>query len=127
MLELWSNMGAGTQMIVLFFLLLALRLPVAFALGLSAFYAMWSIGFGLEMAGDLIATGIAKYSLLAIPFFILAGTLMGSLGIAERMIRFFRVLIGGLPEAWVLSAPLSACSGARSAARVLPLLPPSAR
>ncbi|WP_163001254.1 TRAP transporter large permease [Pannonibacter phragmitetus] len=97
MLEFWSDMGAGTQMIVIFFLLLALRLPVAFALGLSAFYAMWSIGFGLEMAGDLIATGIAKYSLLAIPFFILAGTLMGSLGIAERMIRFFRVLIGGLP------------------------------
>lgn len=97
MLEFWSDMGAGTQMIVIFFLLLALRLPVAFALGLSAFFAMWSIGFGLEMAGDLIATGIAKYSLLAIPFFILAGALMGSLGIAERMIRFFRVLIGDLP------------------------------
>ncbi|MDO5631845.1 MAG: TRAP transporter large permease [Paracoccus sp. (in: a-proteobacteria)] len=88
---------AGTQMVLAFFLLLALRLPVAFALGLSAIYAMWQIGFGLELAGDLIATGIAKYSLLAVPFFILAGSLMGSLGIAERMIRFFRVLIGNLP------------------------------
>ena len=49
------------------------------------------------LAGDLIATGITKFSLLAIPFFILAGALMGSLGIAERMIRFFRVLIGATP------------------------------
>ncbi len=84
-------------MIVAFFLLMALRVPVAFALGLSAMFAMWQIGFGFELAGDLIATGIAKYALLAIPFFILAGTLMGSLGIAERMVRFFRVLIGDLP------------------------------
>lgn len=91
------EIGAGSQMVILFFLLLALRLPVAFALGLSAIYAMWVLGFGLDLAGDLIATGIAKFSLLAIPFFILAGTLMGSLGIAERMIRFFRVLIGALP------------------------------
>jgi C4-dicarboxylate transporter DctM subunit len=90
-------MGAGTQMVLLFFVLIFLRIPVAFALGLSALYAMWVIGFGLELAGDLIATGVARYSLLAIPFFILAGTLMGSLGIAEHMIRFFRVLIGGLP------------------------------
>ncbi|MGY6709776.1 MAG: TRAP transporter large permease [Rhizobiaceae bacterium] len=91
------DIGAGTQMVLLFFLLIFLRIPVAFALGLSSLYAMWQIGFGLDLAGDLIATGVARYSLLAIPFFILAGTLMGTLGIAERMIRFFRVLIGGLP------------------------------
>lgn len=97
MFEAIGITAAGTQMIVVFFLLLAVRVPVAFALGLSALYAMWKIGFGLDLAGDLIATGITKFSLLAIPFFILAGTLMGSLGIAERMIRFFRVAVGGLP------------------------------
>ncbi len=91
------GLGPGTTMVVLFFLLLALRMPVAFALGLSAVHAMWSLGFGLDLAGDLIASGIGRFSLLAIPFFILAGTLMGSLGIAERMIRFFRVLIGSTP------------------------------
>ncbi|MFC6486584.1 TRAP transporter large permease [Nitratireductor sp. GCM10026969] len=92
-----AEIGAGTQMVILFFVLLALRLPVAFALGLSALYAMWVLGFGLDLVGDLIAAGIARFSLLAIPFFILAGTLMGSLGIAERMVRFFRVLVGALP------------------------------
>ncbi|MCF3936690.1 TRAP transporter large permease [Acuticoccus sp. M5D2P5] len=91
------DMSAGTQMIVLFFVLLALQVPVAFALGLSAMFAMWQLGFGLDLVGDLISTGIAKYTLLAIPFFILAGNLMGTVGIAERLIRFFRILVGGLP------------------------------
>ena len=91
------GVGVGTLMVIVFFVLLFLRLPVAFALGLSAMVAMWELGFGLDLAGDLITTGITKYSLLAVPFFILAGSLMGVVGIAERMIRFFRVLIGGLP------------------------------
>lgn len=91
------EIGAGTQMLVLFFVLLAVQVPVAFALGLSAMFAMWQLGFGLDLAGDLISTGITKYTLLAIPFFILAGNLMGVVGIAERLIRFFRVLVGALP------------------------------
>lgn len=91
------DLGAGTQMVLVFFALLFLRVPVAFALGLSSMYAMWRLGFGLDLVGDLITTGVTKYSLLAVPFFILAGGLMGVVGIAERMIGFFRVLIGGLP------------------------------
>ncbi|CAN5780655.1 hypothetical protein BH23PSE1_BH23PSE1_03580 [soil metagenome] len=89
--------GIGTQMVALFFVLLALRLPVAFALGLASLFAMWRLGFGLDLVGDLISTSIARYSLLAIPFVILAGNLMGAVGIAGRMIRFFRVLVGALP------------------------------
>ncbi|CTQ34714.1 TRAP transporter large permease [Jannaschia rubra] len=92
-----GDMGAGTQMLVLFGVLLVIRVPVAFALGLSALYAMWVMGFGLDLVGDLIASGIAKFSLLAVPFFILAGILMGTAGMADRMIRFFRVAVGGLP------------------------------
>lgn len=91
------DLDSGTQMVILFFLLLFLRVPVAFALGLSSLYAMWQVGFGLDLVGDLLSSGIAKFSLLAIPFFILAGALMGTVGIAERMIRFFRVLVGSLP------------------------------
>lgn len=97
MSDLIASVPAGTQMVIAFFVLMALRVPVAFSLGLSAMYAMWLIGFGFDLAGDLIVAGITKFSLLAIPFFILAGTLMGTLGIAERMIRFFRILVGNLP------------------------------
>ncbi|WP_138472201.1 TRAP transporter large permease [Poseidonocella sp. HB161398] len=91
------DISAGTQMLILFGLLLALRVPVAFSLGISAIYAMWQMGFGLDLVGDLISSGITKFSLLAIPFFILAGMLMGTAGLADRMVRFFRILIGSLP------------------------------
>lgn len=87
----------GTQMLILFAVLLVIRVPVAFSLGLSSLFAMWQMGFGLELVGDLLASGITKFSLLAIPFFILAGILMGTAGMADRMIRFFRVLMGSLP------------------------------
>ncbi|OUS20246.1 C4-dicarboxylate ABC transporter permease [Litorivita pollutaquae] len=91
------NLETGTLMLILFAVLLAIRVPVAFSLGLSALFAMWQMGFGLDLVGDLLASGITKFSLLAIPFFILAGILMGTAGMADRMIRFFRVLIGSLP------------------------------
>ena len=91
------DFDTGTQMLMIFGILLVIRVPVAFSLGLSALYAMWMMGFGLDLVGDLLASGIAKFSLLAIPFFILAGILMGTAGMADRMIRFFRVAIGSLP------------------------------
>ncbi|GGG73986.1 hypothetical protein GCM10011415_22970 [Salipiger pallidus] len=91
------DISAGTQMLILFAFLLLIRVPVAFSLGVSAMYAMWQMGFGLDLVGDLISSGITKFSLLAIPFFILAGMLMGTAGLADRMVRFFRILIGSLP------------------------------
>lgn len=98
-LDRWPmlELDTGTTMIVMFFVLLILRVPVAFSLGLSSLFAMWQLGFGLDLVGDLLTSGIAKFSLLAIPFFILAGALMSTVGIAERLIRFFRVLVGSLP------------------------------
>ena len=91
------ELDTGTQMLILFGLLLVIRVPVAFSLGLSSLFAMWQMGFGLDLVGDLLSSGITKFSLLAIPFFILAGILMGTAGMADRMIRFFRVLMGSLP------------------------------
>lgn len=91
------ELSPGTQMVALFFVFVVLRVPVAFSLALSAMYAMYQMDFGLGMVGDLIVSGIAKYSLLAIPFFILAGNIMGITGIAGKMINFFRTLVGGLP------------------------------
>ncbi|ALM50911.1 TRAP transporter large permease [Halomonas huangheensis] len=91
------DLSSGTLMILIFFGLVLLRVPVAFSLALSAMAAMYQMGFGLDLAGDLIVSGIAKYSLLAIPFFILAGNIMGITGIASKMIHFFRTLVGALP------------------------------
>lgn len=84
-------------MIILFFALIIIGVPVAFCLALSSLYAMWQMDFGLDMVADLVIASGSKYTLLAIPFFILAGNIMGISGIAERMITFFRVLVEKLP------------------------------
>ncbi len=75
-------------------LLLAIGTPVAYALGLSALAgAMW-IGIPLDAVMLSIANGVYKFSLLAIPFFVLAGAIMAEGGMARRLVAFAAVLVG---------------------------------
>ncbi|PVB62424.1 TRAP transporter large permease [Labrenzia sp. 011] len=68
--------------------------PVAFAMGISAAAAFWYEGFPLLMTFQRSISGIASFSLLAIPFFIFAGELMLHGGIAARLVRFASALVG---------------------------------
>jgi len=83
-------------LVVSFVLLLLLNVPVAFCMGLAtvlAFLAMGDMPAFVAVAHK-IATGIDSFALLAIPFFILSGQLMGHGGIARRLIDFANVLVG---------------------------------
>src|SRR5690554_3398564 len=83
-----------------FLLLLIIGVPVAFSLGISGILTMLvSIDFIPAVAtfSQRMATGLNSFALLAIPFFILAGNIMNSGGIAIRLIDFARVLVGGIP------------------------------
>jgi len=74
--------------------LLAIGTPVAYALGLSALAgAMW-IDIPLDAVMLNIANGVYKFSLLAIPFFVLAGAIMAEGGMARRLVAFAAVLVG---------------------------------
>lgn len=110
--------------IILFGLLMILLLvgvPVAFALGLAAIATIWQG----EMMPMLIVPqemirSINSFPLLAIPFFILAGNLMQSGGISQRLVAFSRTLVGsfngGLAMvAIVTSAFFGAISGSGAA------------
>ncbi len=77
-----------------FLLLVALRAPVAFALGGAALITFVYEGFFLEVAFTRITTGISSFSLIAIPFFILSGELMLRGGIAERLVNFAARALG---------------------------------
>lgn len=86
-------------MLVCFVALLCLRVPIAFVLGLVTVVTAIALDYGnipLTIASDL-ANGIDSFALLAIPFFILAGELMGSGGLARRLIEFATVMVGRLP------------------------------
>lgn len=83
-----------------FFILLALNVPIAFSIGISTMLTMLlSIPFGpaITTISQRMATGIDSFALLAIPFFILSGQLMGRGGIARRLIDFAKVLVGMFP------------------------------
>jgi len=86
-------------LIVSFLILLILNVPIAFAIGLSSLLTIFVIGGFPEFLtiAYKIATGIDSFALLAIPFFILAGQLMGHGGIARRLIDFANVLVGRFP------------------------------
>jgi tripartite ATP-independent transporter DctM subunit len=92
-----------TEVIVLvvsFIVLLSLGVPISFSIGISSILTMlMSISSlpSVTTVSERMATGIDSFALLAIPFFILAGQLMNSGGIARRLIDFAKVLVGKLP------------------------------
>lgn len=91
----------GVFVLVLsFIILLVVGVPIAFSIGISGILTMLvSIDFipALTTFSHRMATGLDSFALLAIPFFILAGNIMNSGGIAIRLIDFARVLVGGIP------------------------------
>lgn len=76
------------------FLLIALNVPVAYALGLSAMAASLYIGIPLEAILLKVSDGVDNFALLAIPFFVLAGALMAEGGIAIRLVNFANIFVG---------------------------------
>jgi tripartite ATP-independent transporter DctM subunit len=80
--------------------LLAMGVPVAFAIGIATVAAML-LAIPAEPAlvtmAQRMATGLDSFTLLAIPFFILAGTIMNRGGIARRLIDFARSVLGTMP------------------------------
>jgi tripartite ATP-independent transporter DctM subunit len=92
---------AGLVLVVGIAAMLLARVPIAVAVGLSAFLAIGAvIGFerGSFVAAQRMFTGVSSFTLLAIPFFILAGVLMNNGGIAARLIDAAKVLVGRMPS-----------------------------
>ena len=77
-----------------FVVLMAVGLPIAYSLGLaSLFGALW-IELPLDAVMIQLASGVNKFSLLAIPFFVLAGAIMAEGGMSRRLVAFASVLVG---------------------------------
>jgi tripartite ATP-independent transporter DctM subunit len=94
-----------------FALLMAMKVPVAFALALSAFASAFYTGNGTDLFPTVVqrlVSGIRPFNFMAIPFFIIAGNLMGEGGIGKRMIDLADSLVGrvrgGLAMVNVLSS-----------------------
>ncbi len=77
-----------------FAVLMIIGMPIAYALGLSALIGAVWIELPLDAVMIQLASGVNKFSLLAIPFFVLAGAIMAEGGMARRLVAFAGVLVG---------------------------------
>lgn len=77
-----------------FFLMILLRFPIAYAVGLSSVFCLLVQGSSLADVCRLMVKGISSFSLMAVPFFITMGVLMGSGGMSEKLIALANAFVG---------------------------------
>ena len=77
-----------------FFLMILLRFPIAYAVGLSSVFCLVSMGSTLSDVCRLMVKGISSFSLMAVPFFITMGVLMGTGGISDKLIALANACVG---------------------------------
>jgi len=90
----------GLTLLAVFPILLLIGIPIAVTIGISSVLAILSalpLQNAVFTASQRIFTGINSFSLLAIPFFILAGIIMNNGGIAVKLVNFANLLSGKLP------------------------------
>jgi len=99
------------SIIVVFFALLALGVPIGFVLGISGVVGLLLMGNGvglMSMAPLQYFSGLDMFTLMAMPFFILAGELMNKAGITKRLVHFANALVGhmrgGLAHANIIAS-----------------------
>ena len=91
-----------------FIVLLALRMPISFTLGISSLLTAFYLNIPIATLLQRMVSGVQNFSLMAIPFFILAGEIMGQGGISKRLIRFANAIVGwmrgGLAQVNILAS-----------------------
>jgi len=102
------------------FALIAIGVPVAFALGIAALVGAAWIDIPWEAVMLKISDGVDNFSLLAIPFFVLAGAIMAEGGMARRLVALANVFVGfirgGLSLVNVLASSFFGCISGSSVA-----------
>src|SRR5436190_14373896 len=77
-----------------FFFFIIVGAPIAYAMGMAALVGAFWIGIPFEAVMIKITDGVSKFSLLAIPFFVLAGAIMAEGGMARRLVALANVMVG---------------------------------
>ena len=108
---------------VIFLILLVLSMPVAFAMAAAGGFSLMAEGVDLIGAVPRIFSGMNSMSLLAIPFFLLSGSLMEYGGISKQLVAFAKSLVGhltgGLAHVCVLSSMIFASVSGSSVASAM--------
>lgn len=84
------------QVIVGLLVLLAVSVPVGVAIGILSFAGLRAQGIPMVAAVQTVFESLDSFSLMAVPFYILAGSIMQAGGISRRLVNFANSLIGWL-------------------------------
>jgi C4-dicarboxylate transporter DctM subunit len=90
--------------VALFLIPLLLKVPIGVSLALSAVLVAWYWDMGVIMTSYNYFANIAKFPLLAIPFFILAGNIMDKASIADKLVNLLRYLFGRMTGGLAIAA-----------------------
>ena len=100
-------MSLTVLLIVSFFALALLNVPIAVALGLSSCLCMTRFGLDMSILPTQVYSGIAKFVLLAVPFFILSGNIMEESGISDKLITLFKSLVGHMKGGLIIATVIA--------------------
>ncbi len=107
------------SMLILFFVLLFLGMPIAFVIGIVGLIMLILGGVPLEIIIQRAFAGVNNFSYLAIPLFILAGDIMGKGGLTKRLMAFANAFVGKLSGGTAITTVVtSALFGAVSGSTV---------
>lgn len=81
-------------MLALFLILVLIRVPIAYSMGIAAFLTLFKLGINPITAINQMFSAVNTYSMLAVPLFMLLGQLMNYGGITDRLEIFCRAVIG---------------------------------
>ena len=87
-------MVISTALLITFFVLVLLGVPITFSIGIATLVGYIIGGYPLQVIGQIISVGVQGFTLLAIPFFLLAGNIMNEMGLTEKIFGFARALVG---------------------------------
>lgn len=97
-------------MAITMIVLLVLGVPICIAIAISSLVAganALDFNMMLQTGAQRTFTGISVFTLIAIPFFILAGNIMNQGGIAIRLMNFARLLVGKIPGSYAHTNPMA--------------------
>lgn len=89
-----SNGTAIAILLLSFLVMILLRFPIAYAVALSSVFCLLSQGLPMSTLCQFMVKGISSFSLMAVPFFITMGVLMGSGGISDKLIALADACVG---------------------------------
>ena len=97
------NTPAILILLLSFLAMILLRFPIAYSVALSSIFCLMYQGLSLATVCQQMVKGISSYSLMAVPFFITMGMLMGSGGLSDKLVALanaLRQLDAGAAWAW---------------------------